>query len=173
MIRYFLKRRRASRFSKQISSIAHEVTQINKLTSLVGDISFNGFLGINGEIKGNIISTNRKKSIVVVFGDAKVDGKIKSHTVVVFGNVLGDIEAVDLTIEDGSKIIGNCAYSSIEIHRGSRVVGGLSLNVDELKDENLEDLKILDPNVISSQGVSFDSANEPKKRVGKGVKLVE
>jgi len=173
MIRYFLKRRRASRFSKQISSRAHEVTQINKLTSLVGDVSFNGFLGINGEIKGNIISTNRKKSIVVVFGDAKVDGKIKSHTVVVFGNVLGDIEAVDLTIEDGSKIIGNCAYSSIEIHRGSRVVGGLSLNVDELKDDKLEDLKILDPNVISSQGVNFNSTNQSKKRSGKGVKLVE
>ena len=149
------------------------MTQINKLTSLVGDVSFNGFLGINGEIKGNIISTNRKKSIVVVFGDAKVDGKIKSHTVVVFGNVLGDIEAVDLTIEDGSKIIGNCAYSSIEIHRGSRVVGGLSLNVDELKDENLEDLKILDPNVISNQGVNFNSANQSKTRSGKGVKVVE
>ena len=100
MIRYFLNRKRASRFSKQISSRAHEVTQINKLTSLVGDVSFSGFLGINGEIKGNIISTNKKKSIVVVFGDAKVDGKIKSHTVVVFGSVLGDVEAVDLTIED-------------------------------------------------------------------------
>jgi hypothetical protein len=87
--------------------------------------------------------------------------------------VLGDIEAVDLTIEDGSKIIGNCAYSSIEIHRGSRVVGGLSLNVDELKDENFEDLKILDPNVISSQGVNFNSANQGKKIPGKGVKLVD
>ena len=157
MIRYFLNRRRASRFSKQISSRAHEVTQINKLTSLVGDVSFSGFLGINVEIKGNIISTNtKKKSIVVVFGDAKVDGKIKSHTVVVFGNVLGDIEAVDLTIEDGSKIIGNCAYSSIEIHRGSRVVGGLSLNVDGLKDEDFQDLKILDPSVITNQGVDFN-----------------
>ena len=171
MIRYFSNRRRASRFSKQISSRAHEVTQINKLTSLVGDVSFSGFLGINGEIKGNIIATNKKKSIVVVFGDAKVDGKIKSHTVVVFGSVLGDIEAVDLTIEDGSKIIGNCAYSSIEIHRGSRVVGGLSLNVDELKDEDLEDLKILDPNVITSQGVSFNSGNQAKKMSGKGIKV--
>ena len=171
MFRYFSNRRRTSRFSKEISSRAHEVTQINKLTSLVGDVSFSGFLGINGEIKGNIIATNKKKSIVVVFGDAKVDGKIKSHTVVVFGNVLGDIEAVDLTIEDGSKIIGNCAYSSIEIHRGSRVVGGLSLNVDELKDENYEDLKILDPNIISNQGVNFNSGNQTKKMPGKGVKV--
>ena len=85
---------------------------------------------------------------------------------VVFGNVLGDIEAVDLTIEDGSKIIGNCAYSSIEIHRGSRVVGGLSLNVDGLKDEDFEDLKILDPNVITNQSVDFSSSNEAKN-VGK------
>ena len=171
MLRYFSNRRRVSRFSKEISSRAHEVTQINKLTSLVGDVSFSGFLGINGEIKGNIIATNKKKSIVVVFGDARVDGKIKSHTVVVFGNVLGDIEAVDLTIEDGSKIIGNCAYSSIEIHRGSRVVGGLSLNVDELKDENYDDLKILDPNVITSQGVNFNSGNRAKKMSGKGIKV--
>ena len=171
MIRYFLNRRRAVRFSKQISSKAHEVTQINKLTSLVGDVSFSGFLGINGEIKGNIISTNKKKSLVVVFGDAKVDGKIKSHTVVVFGNVLGDIEAVDLTIEDGSKIIGNCAYSSIEIHRGSRVVGGLSLNVDELKDENYDDLKMLDPSVITGQGANFSSSSQNKKMPGKGLKV--
>ena len=171
MIRFFLNRRRAARFSKQISSRAHEVTQINKLTSLVGDVSFSGFLGINGEIKGNIISTDKKKSIVVVFGDAKVDGKIKSHTVVVFGSVLGDIEAVDLTIEDGSKIIGNCAYSSIEIHRGSRVVGGLSLNVDGLKDEDFEDLKILDPNVITNQTVDFNTANQRKKMSGKDLNV--
>ena len=171
IIRYFLNKRRASRFSKQISNRVHEVTQINKLTSLVGDVSFSGFLGINGEIKGNIISTNKKKSIVVVFGDAKVDGKIKSHTVVVFGSVLGDIEAVDLSIEDGSKIIGNCAYSSIEIHRGSRVVGGLSLNVDGLKDEDFEELKILDSNVITSKAGDFNSNNKEKKMSGRGVKV--
>ena len=171
MLRYFSNRRRASRFSKQISSRAHETTQINKFTSLVGDVSFSGFLGINGEIKGNINATNKKKSIVVVFGDAKVDGKIKSHTVVVFGSVLGDIEAVDLTIENGSKIIGNCAYSSIEIHRGSRVVGGLSLNVDGLKDEDFEDLRILDSNVITNQAVDFNAANKAKKMSGKDVKV--
>ena len=101
----------------------------------------------------------------------KVDGKIKSHTVVVFGSVLGDIEAVDLTIEDGSKIIGNCAYSSIEIHRGSRVVGGLSLNVDGLKDEDFEDLKILDSNVITSQTVDFNSASKEKKLSGKDLNV--
>ena len=127
MIRYFLNRRRASRFSKQISSRAHEVTQINKLTSLVGDVSFSGFLGINGEIKGNIISTNKKKSIVVVFGDAKVDGKIKSHTVVVFGSVLGDIEAVDLTIEDGSKIIGNCTIGEHVIMAANSYIKDLDI----------------------------------------------
>jgi hypothetical protein len=85
--------------------------------------------------------------------------------------VLGDIEAVDLTIEDGSKIIGNCAYSSIEIHRGSRVVGGLSLNVDGLKDEDFEDLKILDTNVITSQPVDFTSTNQVKKMSGKDVNV--
>ena len=171
MFRYISNRRRAKRFSRQISSVAHETTQINKLTSLVGDVSFSGFLGINGEIKGNIIATSKKKSIVVVFGDAKVDGKIKSHTVVVFGNVLGDIEAVDLTIEDGSKIVGNCAYSSIEIHRGSRVVGGLSLNVDGVRDENLEDLKILDPSVISNQTANFKPIGKTGKGSVKGAKV--
>jgi microcompartment protein CcmL/EutN len=85
--------------------------------------------------------------------------------------VLGDIEAVDLTIEDGSKIIGNCAYSSIEIPRGSRVVGGLSLNVDGLKDEDFEDLKILDTNVITSQPVDFTSTNQVKKMSGKDVNV--
>ena len=77
MIRYFSNRRRASRFSKQINSRAHEVTQINKFTSLVGDVSFSGFLGINGEIKGNIIATNKKKSIVVVLGMQKSMGKLR------------------------------------------------------------------------------------------------
>ena len=76
-----------------------------------------------------------------------------------------------MTIEDGSKIIGNCAYSSIEIHRGSRVVGGLSLNVDGLKDEDFEDLKILDPNVITSQSVDFPSTNQVKKMSRKDVNV--
>ena len=89
----------------------------------------------------------------------------------VFGSVLGDIEAVDLTIEDGSKIIGNCAYSSIEIHRGSRVVGGLSLNVDGLKDEDFEDLKILDSNVITSKAGDFNTNNQGKNKSTKDVKV--
>ena len=171
MFRYLRNQKRAKKLSRQISSKAHEVTQINKLTSLVGDVAFSGFLGINGEIKGNIVAKNKKKSIVVVFGDAKVDGKIKSHTVVVFGSVLGDIEAVDLTIEDGSKIIGNCAYSSIEIHRGSRVVGGLSLNVDSMRDENFEDLRILDSSVIGNQSGNFNPTEAREKISAKGAKL--
>ena len=165
MFRYLRNQKRAKKLSRQISSKAHEVTQINKLTSLVGDVAFSGFLGINGEIKGNIVAKNKKKSIVVVFGDAKVDGKIKSHTVVVFGSV------VDLTIEDGSKIIGNCAYSSIEIHRGSRVVGGLSLNVDSMRDENFEDLRILDSSVIGNQSGNFNPTEAREKISAKGAKL--
>ena len=74
-----------------------------------------------------------------------------------------------MTVEDGSKII-HCAYSSIEIHRGSRVVGG-TLNVDGLKDEDFEDLKILDPNVITSQGVNFNSSNQVQKMPEKGVNV--
>ena len=131
MFRYISNRRRAKRFSRQISSVAHETTQINKLTSLVGDVSFSGFLGINGEIKGNIIATSKKKSIVVVFGDAKVDGKIKSHTVVVFGNVLGDIEAVDLTIEDGSKI--KVAVVQVALLKQSLILNTVQVTSDEIE----------------------------------------
>ena len=52
-----------------------------------------------------------------------------------------------------------------------RVVGGLSLNVDGLKDEDFEDLKILDPNVITNQAVDFNSVTKAKKMAGKDVKV--
>ena len=144
MFRFVKNSSRSGRFNKHISSRTSKVTQINKQTSIVGDIEFTGFLGINGDVKGNIVSPNKGESIIVVFKDAKVDGKIKGHTVVVFGNVLGDIEAIDLTIEDGSNIVGNCSYRSIEIHRGSKVIGGLSLNGESVESERLRNLNIFD-----------------------------
>ena len=45
------------------------------------------------------------------------------------------------------------------------------MNVDGLKDENFEDLKILDANVITSQAVDFNAANKAKKMSGKDVKF--
>ena len=45
------------------------------------------------------------------------------------------------------------------------------MNVDGLKDEDFEDLKILDPNVITSQSVDFTSTNQVKKMSGKDVNV--
>ena len=47
------------------------------------------------------------------------------------------------------------------------------MNVDGLKDEDFEDLKILDSNVITSQAVDFNSANKEKKCREKTLKLVD
>jgi len=109
-------------------------------TVVHGDINFTGGLRIDGEVHGNVVSTNGEPSTLVISEQARVDGEIRVSHVVVNGTVNGPIAADDyLELQPKARIAGDVTYKTLEMHVGAIVQGRLnhaepgSASVVELK----------------------------------------
>ena len=114
-------------------------------TVLQGDINFTGGLRIDGEVRGNVVSTNGEPSTLVISEQARVEGEIRVSHVVVNGSVNGPIVADDyLELQPKAKVTGDVTYKTLEMHVGAVVQGRLnhaepgSAAVVELKRVNSE-----------------------------------
>ncbi len=109
-------------------------------TVVHGDINFTGGLRIDGEVHGNVVSTNGEPSTLVISEQARVDGEIRVSHVVVNGSVNGPIAADDyLELQPKARVAGDVTYKTLEMHVGAIVQGRLnhaepgSASVVELK----------------------------------------
>jgi cytoskeletal protein CcmA (bactofilin family) len=109
-------------------------------TVVHGDINFTGGLRIDGEVHGNVVSTNGEPSTLVISEQARVDGEIRVSHVVVNGSVNGPIAADDyLELQPKARVTGDVTYKTLEMHVGAIVQGRLnhaepgSASVVELK----------------------------------------
>lgn len=114
-------------------------------TMVQGDINFTGGLRIDGEVRGNVVSTNGEPSTLVISEQARVEGEIRVSHVVVNGSVNGPIAADDyLELQPKAKVTGDVTYKTLEMHVGAVVQGRLnhaepgSASVVELKRVNSE-----------------------------------
>ncbi len=109
-------------------------------TVVHGDINFTGGLRIDGEVHGNVVSTNGEPSTLVISEQARVDGEIRVSHVVVNGSVNGPVAADDyLELQPKARVAGDVTYKTLEMHVGAIVQGRLnhaepgSASVVELK----------------------------------------
>ena len=109
-------------------------------TIVHGDITFAGGLRIDGEVHGNVVSTNGEPSTLVISEKAQVKGEIRVSHVVVNGTVDGPIAADDyLELQPKARVAGDVTYKTLEMHVGAVVQGRLnhaepgSASVVELK----------------------------------------
>jgi cytoskeletal protein CcmA (bactofilin family) len=109
-------------------------------TIVHGDITFAGGLRIDGEVNGNVVSTNGEPSTLVISEKAQVKGEIRVSHVVVNGTVDGPIAADDyLELQPKARVAGDVTYKTLEMHVGAVVQGRLnhaepgSASVVELK----------------------------------------
>ena len=109
-------------------------------TVLNGDLTFKGGLRIDGEVHGNVVSSNGEPGTLVIGEQARVDGEVRVSHVVVNGSVNGPISADDyLELQPKARVIGDVTYKTLEMHVGAVVQGRLhhaepgSASVVELK----------------------------------------
>lgn len=108
-------------------------------TRIVGDISFTGGLRVDGEVKGNISSTNEQGSTLVISEQARIEGDISVSHLVINGAVEGSLSSSDfLELQPHARVTGDVQYNTIEIHLGAVIDGrllhqGAVTNTVELK----------------------------------------
>lgn len=77
-----------------------------------GDIKINGFIRIDGDIKGKIESSSN----IIIGERAKIQGNITASSIVVGGIVLGDITAPKgIKLLSTSVVIGDIMTKSLQI----------------------------------------------------------
>jgi cytoskeletal protein CcmA (bactofilin family) len=104
-------------------------------TKVVGDVTFDGGLRVDGEIKGNVIADLSKPSTLVLSEHARVDGEIKVTHLVVNGAIVGPVNAAEyLELQSKAKVIGDVHYKTLEIQLGAIVEGRL-IHLAEAEDK--------------------------------------
>lgn len=115
-------------FGKSTSNKSHN--RIDSLvgagTSIAGDVTFNGGLRIDGEVRGNVRGMAEKPSTLVVSEHARIEGEIFVTHLVINGTVIGPVHASEfLELQSCARVTGDVEYSTIEIQLGAVVQGRL------------------------------------------------
>ncbi|MCR5062217.1 MAG: polymer-forming cytoskeletal protein [Treponema sp.] len=108
-------------------------TILGKGTSISGDIKVNGFVRVDGDIKGNL----ETDSNVIVGENSRIQGNVKSKTIIIGGIILGNVFATDnIKLLSGAVVIGDLISHKVQIEDSAVIHGHcISLKNDELFDQ--------------------------------------
>jgi len=91
--------------------VANETTVISQNTKVIGEITVDSNLHVDGEIEGKIVS-----SILVSIGKTgHVKGEIYAQKVLVSGRVNGKIDAKEIEIVTGGRVVGEIYVENLVI----------------------------------------------------------
>ena len=89
-------------------------TVIAKGLKIVGSVTAEGLVEINGQIDGELHCT----SLVIASG-AHVNGTVAAERVVVDGNVDGPIQAKEVLLKSQAHVVGDIHHQSLSVERGA------------------------------------------------------
>ena len=97
--------------------------------SIVGDLSSEGEVQVDGSIDGDI-----RTKILLIGESATVKGEIVGDTVRVYGNVTGQIKARFVTLAKSAHVVGNILHENLSIEEGA-FLDGHCKRISEAKDQ--------------------------------------
>jgi cytoskeletal protein CcmA (bactofilin family) len=101
--------------------IPNEPSFIARDTAFEGNISSEGELHVDGEVRGSI-----RAHTCLIDSHGEVHGGISAQFVVVRGRVIGPITAAQVTIQAGAHVEGNVINENIIIENGAYVMGSIT-----------------------------------------------
>lgn len=112
-------------------------TILGKGTSISGDIKVNGFVRVDGDIKGNL----ETDSNVIVGENSRIQGNVKSKTIIIGGIILGNVFATDnVKLLSGAVVIGDVISHKVQIEDSAVIHGHcISLKNEELFEKTSND----------------------------------
>ena len=139
---------------EEMRQLPTEPSFIARDTSFEGNVSSDGEIHIDGEMRGSI-----RAHTCLVDSHGEVHGGISAQFVVVRGRVIGPITAAQVTIQAGAHVEGNVINENIIIENGAHVIGSitrstsaaapitkdrfLDLGADVADDENILPMKLV------------------------------
>jgi cytoskeletal protein CcmA (bactofilin family) len=130
-------RRKANRPQNRIDSL------IGAGTKIEGSVTFSGGLRVEGEIRGNVVSSGDQLSTLVVSEQARIDGEIHVTHLVVNGAINGPVHSAEfLELQDHCRVKGDVHYNTLEMHLGAIVEGRLVHSSSVTESSKTVELKI-------------------------------
>lgn len=134
-------RKKANKPQNRIDSLIGAGTRIE------GNVTFAGGLRVDGEIKGNVVSSGDQPSTLVLSEQARIDGEIHVSHLVVNGAINGPVHSAEfLELQDHCRIKGDVHYNTLEMHLGAVVEGRLVPNSSVIESSKTVELKIASRN---------------------------
>ncbi len=122
--------------------------------SIVGDLSSEGEVQVDGSIDGDI-----RTKILLIGESATIKGEIVGDTVRVYGSVNGQIKARAVTLAKSARVVGNILHENLSIEEGAFLEGHCK-RISEVKDqvEGKIDLVVKDSETAASTAPLKDAA---------------
>jgi cytoskeletal protein CcmA (bactofilin family) len=107
------------------STKSEGATVFGKTMKIIGDVSSNEELYVDGELEGRLDLKNR----LTIGPESKVNANIKAREVVVFGSVRGNVDAEErIALRAGATIVGDIKTAGIIIEDGAYFKGGIDIS---------------------------------------------
>ncbi len=97
--------------------------------SIVGDLSSEGEVQVDGSIDGDI-----RTKILLIGESATIKGEIVGDTIRVYGSVSGQIKARAVTLAKTAHVVGNILHENLSLEAGA-FLDGHCKRISEAKDQ--------------------------------------
>ena len=89
-------------------------TVIGSGLKIVGSVSAEGLVEVNGQIEGDVRCTS-----LVISPNAQIVGSVAAERVVVNGRVEGPIQGGDVVLQSKAHVVGDIRHQSLTIEKGA------------------------------------------------------
>jgi cytoskeletal protein CcmA (bactofilin family) len=109
----------------QAPPVAPGLTVFGKSMKIVGEVSSDEELYLDGDLDGKLNLRNR----LTVGPNSKVNANIKAQEIIVFGTVKGNVESESrVSLRTGASIVGDIKTAGIVIEDGAYFKGGIDIS---------------------------------------------
>jgi cytoskeletal protein CcmA (bactofilin family) len=104
---------------------AHAVTVFGKSMKIIGEVTSDEELYLDGDLDGKLNLRNR----LTVGPNSKVNANIKAQEITVFGTIKGNVESESrVSLRTGASIVGDIKTAGIVIEDGAYFKGGIDIS---------------------------------------------
>ena len=87
-------------------------------TQIVGDVTTDGEVQIDGKVEGNICCHT-----LIVAQTGEVTGKVSCESVTIHGTLTGTVQSKSVTLSSSARMVGDLTHETITIEPGARMKG--------------------------------------------------